>query len=119
MSIRNAIASVAVKDLPAAKAWYARLFGRAPDSTPMPEVAEWHFERGGWLQVYERSDDLAGKGSATLAVSGLDEQVERLRGLGIDISHVSSGGKAKVAMIRDPDGNSLAFAEAIDPSMAR
>ena len=40
MSISNAIASVAVKDLKSASQWYERLFGRPPDSRPMPELAE-------------------------------------------------------------------------------
>jgi len=56
MKIDNAIASIAVKDLKAASAWYEKLFGRPADSTPMPEVAEWKFERGGWLQVYELAE---------------------------------------------------------------
>jgi len=119
MTVRNAIASLAVKDLKAASSWYERLLGRAPDSTPMPEVAEWRFERGGWLQVYRRDDERAGMGSATLAVADLDGEVERLKHLGIDIGLSMSGDKAKVAMIRDPDGNSIAFAQALDPGMAR
>jgi glyoxylase I family protein len=51
MKIENAIASGAVNDLKTASAWYEKLFGRPADSTPMPEVAEWKFDRGGWLQV--------------------------------------------------------------------
>jgi predicted enzyme related to lactoylglutathione lyase len=51
MTIENALASVAVKDLKAAAAWYEKLFGRPADSTPMPEVAEWKFGRGGFTQV--------------------------------------------------------------------
>jgi hypothetical protein len=42
MSIKNAIASVAVKDLGAAVQWYETLFGRPADSRPMAEVAEWN-----------------------------------------------------------------------------
>lgn len=38
MKIENAIASLAVKDLPAASAWYEKLFRRPADATPMPEV---------------------------------------------------------------------------------
>ena len=37
MSIDNAIASLAVKDLSAAVEWYQALLERAPDSRPMPE----------------------------------------------------------------------------------
>ena len=77
MSIINAIASVAVRDLNSAIKWYESLFLKAP-SQPMPEVAEWSFERGGWLQVYQLPER-AGSGSFTLAVSNLEEEVARWR----------------------------------------
>ena len=38
----------------------------------MPEVAEWKFERGGWLQVYQLPER-AGGGSCTLAVSDIHQ----------------------------------------------
>lgn len=118
MSIDNAIASVAVKDLKEASAWYARLFERPADSTPMPEVAEWKFARGGWLQVYQ-APERAGQGSFTLAVTGLDELAARIRRLGIDTGTRTSGEKVATLMIRDPDGNHIAFAEAFNAGMAR
>ena len=117
MSIKNALASVAVKDLKVAIEWYAQLLGKQPDSRPMPEVAEWRFERGGWLQVYQLPER-AGSGSFTLAVSSVDEQVAQLTKLGIDTSDRSSSDKVKTLMITDPDGNHIAFAEAIDTIMA-
>ncbi len=80
MKIDNAIASLAVKDLKAAAAWYEKLFGRPADSTPMPEVAEWKFKRGGWLQVYQLPER-AGNGSCTLAVSDIEEVVAHLQSL--------------------------------------
>ena len=118
MKIDNALASIAVKDLEAASVWYEKLFGRPADSTPMPEVAEWKFERGGWLQVYELAER-AGHGSCTLAVSDIAGAIAHLQSLGIDTSEASSGAKVKTVMITDPDGNHLAFAEAIDSRMAR
>ena len=118
MSIENALASVAVKDLKTAIEWYAKLLGKLPDSRPMPEVAEWKFERGGWLQVYQLPER-AGSGSFTLAVTRIDEHVAQLTELGIDTSQRSSGARVKTLMIADPDGNHIAFAETIDPSMAR
>ena len=118
MAIDNALASVAVKDLKAAAAWYERLFGRPADYTPMPELAEWQFSRGGALQVYQ-APDRAGRGSFTLAVSGIDEVAAHVASLGIDTSQRSSGDKVKTLMIKDPDGNSIAFAEAFDAGMAR
>jgi hypothetical protein len=83
----------------------------------MPEVAEWKFERGGWLQVY-KLPERAGRGSFTFAVSSIDDHVARLEKLGIDTRQRSSADKVKTLMITDPDGNSIAFAEAIDRSMA-
>ena len=118
MSIVNALASVAVNDLNSAVQWYEKVLGKPPDSRPMPEVAEWKFERGGWLQVY-KFPARAGSGSVTLAVSSIDDQVVRLNKLGIDTGQRSSGDKVKTLMITDPDGNHIAFAEAIDPSIAR
>lgn len=118
MSIDNVLASVAVKNLRAAVTWYERLIGRPADSTPMPEVAEWKFQRGGWLQVYELPER-AGRGSFTLAVSDLDEVVRHARKLGIDTTERTSNEKVKTLMIVDPDGNHIALAEAIDRGMAR
>ncbi len=117
MPIRNAIASLAVRDLKSASQWYERLFGRPPDSTPMSEVAEWKFERGGWLQVYELPER-AGKGSVTLAVSNLEQQIGELKHSGIDAGERLRSAKVNVIMIQDPDGNSIALAEAVDPRMA-
>lgn len=118
MSIDNAIASLAVKNLASAVTWYEALLGRSADSTPMPEVAEWKFSRGGWLQVYQLPER-AGSGSCTLAVSSIAEMIAHVEGLGIDSSERSSGEQVKTLMIVDPDGNHIAFAEALDKSMAR
>ena len=117
MSIINAIASVAVRDLNSAIKWYEAVLRKAP-SKPMAEVAEWGFERGGWLQVYQLPER-AGSGSFTLAVSNVDEEVARLKQLNIDTSQRTSSEKVKTLMITDPDGNHIAFAEAADPSLAR
>ena len=37
----------------------------------MPEVAEWRFERGGWIQVFH-DERRAGSSSVTLAVDDLE-----------------------------------------------
>jgi predicted enzyme related to lactoylglutathione lyase len=111
MTIKNALASVAVKDLTTAVQWYEKVFGRSADSTPMPELAEWKFPDGGWLQVYALPER-AGRCSCTLAVSNLDEEYNRLRELGVDTGDRMSGAQVKIMMIKDPDGNSIAFAEA-------
>ena len=117
MSITNALASVAVKDLESAVTWYEKLLGR-PGSRPMATLAEWSFERGGWLQVYHLPER-AGSGSFTLAVSSMAEQIMRLEQLNIDTSQRTSGEKVNTVMITDPDGNHIAFAEAIDSGVAQ
>ena len=81
-------------------------------------LAEWKFERGGWLQVYQLPER-AGNGSVTLAVNGLDQQISALRRTGMDVGEPMRNTKANVVMIKDPDGNSIALAEALDPAMAK
>ena len=77
----------------------------------MTTVAEWKFPEGGWLQVYA-GPERAGGCSFTLAVSDLDEENRRLRELGIDTGRLIAVGKFKTIMLKDPDGNSIALAEA-------
>jgi len=119
MTITNALASVAVANLAIAVTWYEKLFGRPPDTRPMAELAEWKFPKGGWLQVYEADDARVGHGSVTLAVASIAQQIADLRALGIDPGEEMGGATVRVVMVKDPDGNSLAFAEARDPAIAQ
>jgi predicted enzyme related to lactoylglutathione lyase len=112
MTVNNALASVAVRDIKAAVPWYAKVIGRPADSTPMPELAEWKFSSGGWLQVYALAER-AGSCSCTLAVSSIDVEAARLRKLGVSTGD-QMGGQVKVFMVKDPDGNSIAFAQSPD-----
>jgi hypothetical protein len=115
MTIQNALASVAVRDIDSAGAWYAQVLGR-PGKRPMPEVAEWTFPRGGSLQVYALPER-AGAGSFTLAVDDLEELARTLGEMGIDTSQQSSTERVRTLMVTDPDGNHIAFAEAHDPGL--
>ena len=118
MSIRNALASLAVKDLKKSEPWYNGIFGRAADAKPMPTLADWKFPNGGWLQVYELPER-AGNCSCTLAVENLAEEKSNLDRMGVNVGEIPSNGQLKVFMIKDPDGNSIAFAEALDSSLKR
>jgi predicted enzyme related to lactoylglutathione lyase len=111
MAIRNVLAGVAVKDLDAATAWYSKLIGRPPQSRPMAEVAEWEFARGGWLQVFEDAER-AGSSSVTFAEDDLDERLAELKSLGIVIGQTTDSDYVRTAIIADPDGNQLVFAQA-------
>ena len=117
MSIDNVLASVAVKDLNVARAWYSRLLG-SDGSSPMPEVVEWSFDGGGSLQVYQLAER-AGHGSCTLAVHDIDTEVRKLKAMGVDTSQRSSSDRVKTVMVTDPDGNHIALAEALDASLAK
>ena len=117
MTIKNAFASVPVKDVNAAAEWYSQLLER-PAQRPMDEVAEWEFDGGGGLQAYELPER-AGGGSVTLAVSDIEAHAEAVKRLGVDNPRVSSNPRVKTLMITDPDGNHIAFAESSDPSLLR
>jgi hypothetical protein len=117
MTITNALASLAVGDLDAATRWYEALLG--PGSRPMDEVVEWQLEGGGGLQVYV-APERAGHGSCTLIVDDIDAVAERLNstGLASDAAPVRDP-RVDTLMIKDPDGNSLAFAMPKDDALAR
>ena len=117
MTINNALASLAVRDIASARDWYQKLLGQV-GSMPMPEVVEWTFPGGGGLQVYALAQR-AGHGSCTLAVKDIEAIVCTLEALGIDTSQRTSSNRVKTVMVTDPDGNHIAFAQAIDPSLAR
>lgn len=54
----------------------------------------------------------------TLAVSNLEQQIGELKHSGIDAGERMRSARVNVMMIKDPDGNSIALAEAVDPRMA-
>lgn len=117
MAVNNALASVPVSDVVAAAEWYSQLLDR-PARRPMPEVAEWRFDGGGGLQAYQ-APERAGGGSVTLAVDDIEGHAEALKRQGIADARVAFDERVKTLMIHDPDGNSIAFAEAIDPTLLR
>ena len=117
MGITNALASLAVRDLAVARPWYESLLG--PGSSPMPELIEWQLGGGGGLQVYV-GPERAGQGSCTLIVSDIDEIVEQLRSSGVAPSaDATRGERVDTVMIKDPDGNSIAFSRPKDASLAQ
>jgi len=117
MKIANALASVAVRDLGSSTAWYETLLG--PGNQPMPEVVEWQLDRGGGLQVYE-APERAGKGSCTLIVTDIDEVAQQLRASGVaPDAEPTRNDRVATIMIRDPDGNSIAFSLPKDRALAQ
>lgn len=116
MTITNALAGLAVRDLEQSAHWYERLLG--PGRRPMPEVIEWQLDGGGGVQVYA-GPERAGLGSCTLIVSDIDEAAEQLRSSGLAADpEVNRDARVDTIMIKDPDGNSIAFARPKDPTLA-
>lgn len=99
MTIKNAPASVAVKDIGASVQWYEKVLGRLADSTHIPGLAEWKFHFGGWLQVYALPER-AGSCSCTLTVSDIDLEIARLTKLGV-ATGAPMGEAIKVFMVKD------------------
>jgi hypothetical protein len=116
MTVANALASMAVGDLSVARGWYEALLGES--NQPMPEVIEWQFERGGGLQVYQGADR-AGHGSCTLIVDDIAALASRLDAVGISGVEPMRHDQVDTTMIKDPDGNSIAFSAPKDDSLAR
>ena len=103
-------AGVPVSDLDAAIDWYTRFFARPPTVRVGDEVL-WDLDEHATLFI-EPDMAHAGSGRITLAVTGLDELLERLVAAGIahePVETYSNG--VRHAKIPDPDGNAIAFAE--------
>lgn len=117
MSLNNALAGIAVTNLDTACPWYERLLGQAPQR-PTPQVAEWKFLQGGWLQVFSDAER-AGKSSICLSVSGIEGEIRRLGAMGIAVDGFQETPKAKVAVLQDPEGNQIILAESLDTELVQ
>ena len=88
MAITNALAGIAVRDMETSVRWYSRLLDRMPDRKPMPEVAEWEFADGGWIQVFHDKQH-AGSSSVTLVESSLEGRLDDLKAKRISVESTS------------------------------
>jgi glyoxylase I family protein len=110
MPISNVLAVLSVADMDIARSWYTQLLGRDPDRTPMPESNEWQVTEGGWLQVV-KDPTHAGQSMVTLNVDDLERASAEFAGRGVEIGGINEGDEFKIAAVKDPDGNTLTFAE--------
>ena len=109
-SITHLIAGVPVTELDAAIDWYTRFFGRPPNLRAGEEIL-WDIDEHATLFI-EPDAARAGTGRITFGVSGLDALLERLAGQDIHHEPVETySNGVRHAMVPDPDGNALAFAE--------
>jgi catechol 2,3-dioxygenase-like lactoylglutathione lyase family enzyme len=119
LSDTNAIATIAVKDLAAAKRFYEGTLGLKPVDAEGKEVIMF---QSGKSRVNVYHSQYAGTNKATAATWAVGEQfdeiVRSLKGKGVKFEHydmpglklegdVHVAGKMKVAWFKDPDGNIL------------
>jgi catechol 2,3-dioxygenase-like lactoylglutathione lyase family enzyme len=112
MTITNVLAVMCVADMGVARPWYAKLLGREPDRTPMPESSEWRLTDGGWLQVVQDPSH-AGQSIVTVNVDDLERASADFASRGVQIGGINEVTQFKLAAVRDPDGNTLTFAEVL------
>jgi catechol 2,3-dioxygenase-like lactoylglutathione lyase family enzyme len=114
---KEPMATVAVRDLNAAKRFYEGTLGLKPADSQEPEALT--YEAGGArLLVYRSQFAGSNKATATTWVIGkdLEKVVQGLRGKGVAFEHynlpgltvkgdIHEGGGTKAAWFKDPDGN--------------
>jgi predicted enzyme related to lactoylglutathione lyase len=116
---KDAIATVAVKDLKAAKKFYGDTLGLKLTPVPEPEVLNY---KSGNSTVLVYKSQFAGTNKATSVtwiVDDVEGTVKDLKAKGIAFEHydfpgmtrkgdVHIAGKSKAAWFKDPEGNTLA-----------
>ena len=109
-------AGIAVADFEAARAWYARLLGRAADIIAKDDEVMWQIRDGGWLYVVGDSSR-TGHALVTLAVGDLDSALVEIEARGISPSSIETiAGAGRKASIVDPEGNTINLIEVDQPS---
>lgn len=109
MSMQNVMAALGVTDISAASAWYTKLLGRGPTEIPMPNLLQWEFPGGGWLQVFETADR-AGSGAVTIIEDDLEARIASLQTAHVRIDRETDSKTASTAVVEDADGNRITFA---------
>lgn len=119
MTVTSALAVVPSGDLEAARRWWTQLLGRDADRVPMPSDLEWHFPRGGGLQVVD-DPERAGAGSVTLGVDDVDAELAAAGSRGLDVPQAETvpSGQFRIALLHDPDGNTVVLAQDLTGEVA-
>ena len=116
---KDAVATIAVKDLKVAKKFYGDTLGLKPTTVPEPEVLNY---KSGSSTVLVYKSQFAGSNKATAVtwiVDDVEGTVRDLKAKGVAFEHydfpgmtrkgdVHIAGKSKAAWFKDPDGNILA-----------
>src|SRR5262249_20628565 len=118
---KDAIATIAVKDVNAAKRFYEGTLGLKPEPDQQPGVVTY---KSGKADVMVYTSDYAGTNKATAATWSVGDNllnvVQQLKSKGVAFEHynlpglrlegdVHTDGKMKVVWLKDPDGNILSL----------
>ena len=119
LSDKNAMATVPVRNMQAARKFYGETLGLKPDGMDTPEVVTY---RSGNSRLVVYRSEFAGTNKATTATWGiggeLENEVRRLKKAGVAFEHydlpglrrdgdIHLAGDFKAAWFKDPDGNIL------------
>ncbi|GAC70065.1 VOC family protein [Gordonia soli] len=116
MQVTQIISVQFVADLEAAVDWYSALFGRQPDSRPMPPSAEWYFDADRGVQLYD-DPERAGGHDVIVGVPDVDDALREVAGRGIDgEAFTVPSGQFRLAILRDPSANTVILATALSGS---
>jgi predicted enzyme related to lactoylglutathione lyase len=103
-------AAIPVADYAAACAWYERLMGRPPDLIPNDNESAWQLTDTGWIYVIGDAGR-AGKALLAVLVDDLENHVADLAERGLTIPIDTVPGVGLEAVVTDPEGNTIKFAQ--------
>ena len=121
LASKEAMATIAVRNVKAARRFYEDKLGLRPLSTDMPEAPVY---QSGSSKVLLYQSQYAGTNKATAATwpvgDDIESEVQALKAKGVTFEHydmpgmtrkgeVHVGGGTKAAWFKDPDGNILAL----------
>jgi catechol 2,3-dioxygenase-like lactoylglutathione lyase family enzyme len=113
VAVTHTFAGLPVGDYSAAYNWYVRLLGREADMFPHDGECVWRLTPTSSIYVAQDSER-AGNALLTVALDDLDAHERRIREAGLTFSEEARGSAPRRLVVRDIDGNRLAFFQ--DPS---
>ncbi len=101
-----------VRNLEAARAWYARMLGFA--ETYYDEDGRWAKLERGVMQIALAEGEPEDGGVATIDVDDVKAEAERLRAANVDVGVVVElHGEMRLLDVFDPDGNRVQLAQSL------
>lgn len=100
-------AVISVRDMGAARGWYARFLGAEPDFVASDTELVWELAEHRSLAV-EEDPAHAGHSRVTVFVDDFDARLDRIATTGIaPLGRETYGNGVRKALFRDPDGNEI------------